>query len=103
MATAEYVLPLGARARMRHFHETRRGKVVAFAVQLEVELQGTWVPVVRYDMAHGRAHVDVYEPPSRKTKQFLDLAPAEALTEADADIMENWERYQAEFLRRNQQ
>ena len=88
---------------MRHFHETRRGKVVAFVVQLEVELQGAWVPVVRYDLAHGRAHIDLHETPSRKTKRFLDLAPAEALTEADTDLMENWEQYQAEFLRRNQQ
>jgi hypothetical protein len=87
---------------MRHTHETRRGKVVAFTVQLEVELHGTWVPVVRYDMAHGQAHMDLYETPWRKTKRFLDLPPAEALTEADADITENWERYQAEFLRRNQ-
>jgi hypothetical protein len=70
-------------------------------VQLEVELRGIWVPVVRYDMAHGRAHIDLYETPARKTKHFLDLSPAEAMTLADEDIKENWKRYQAEFLRRN--
>ncbi len=75
--------------------------MIAFVVQLEVELRGTWVPVVRYDMAHGRAHVDLYETPTRKSKHFLELSAAEAMTLADEDIKENWERYQANFLRRN--
>lgn len=101
MAITEYVYPLGAGARKRHYHETRRGRVLVFAVQLEVELRGAWVPVIRYDMAHGRAHIDLYETLTRKIKQFLALSPAEAMTLADEDIKENWERYQAEFLRRN--
>lgn len=101
VAVTEYVWPLGEGARKRHYHETRHGKVVAFAVQLEVELRGRWVAVVRYDMAHGRAHVDLYQTPTRKRKEFLDLSPAEAMTLADEDIKENWQEYQAEFLRRN--
>lgn len=75
--------------------------MVAFAVQLEVEFEGDWVAVVRYDMAHGRAHVDLYATPTRKTKRLLEFEPPEAMTFADEDIKENWERYQAEFLRRN--
>ncbi len=101
MAIVEYVMALGERARKRHHHETRRGQVVAFVVQLEVELRGAWVPVVRYDMAHGHAHVDIYETPKRKRKQFLSLLPRETMTLAEDDIKDNWERYQAEFLRRN--
>jgi hypothetical protein len=52
-------------------------------------------------VAHGRAHIDLYETPTRKRKQFLELSPAEALTLAEEDLKENWEEYQAEFLRRN--
>lgn len=70
-------------------------------VQLEVELRGVWVPVIRYDMAHGRAHIDLYETPRRKRKQFLELSAAETLSLADEDLKENWEEYRAEFLRRN--
>lgn len=66
MAIVESVRPLGERARVRHYHETRRGRVVAFVIQLE-----------------------------------LDLPPAEAMTLAEEDIKENWERYQEEFFRRN--
>ena len=101
MAIVEYVRALGEGARKRHYHETSRGKVVAFVVQLEVELRGLWVPLVRYDMAHGRAHIDVYETPRRKRKQFLALPPGEVMTLAEEDIRDNWERYQDEFLRRN--
>jgi hypothetical protein len=101
LASVEYVRALGERARERHYHETRRGTVVAFVVQLEVELRGVWVPVIRYDMAHGQAHIDVYETPRRKRKQFLELPPGEVMTLAEEDIRDNWERYQAEFLRRN--
>ena len=101
MASIEYVRALGEGAREWHCHETRRGTVVSFVVQLEVELRGAWVPVIRYDMAHGRAHIDLYETPTRKRKQFLELSPAEALTLAEEDLKENWEEYQAEFLRRN--
>jgi hypothetical protein len=97
----EYVRALGEGARRRHYHETRRGRVLAFVVQLEVELRGVWVPVVRYDMAHGQAHVDVYDTPKRKRKQFLELPPGEVMTLAEEDIRDNWERYQDEFLRRN--
>jgi hypothetical protein len=101
VAIIEYVIPLGERARKRHYHETRRGRIVAFVVQLEVELQGVWLPVIRYDMAHGRAHVDLYETPKRKKKRFLELAPGEAMTLAEEDIKENWEEYQVDFFRRN--
>ena len=103
MAITEYVRPLGEGARKRHYHETQRGRIIAFVVQLEVEVRGSWVPVVRYDMAHGRAHIDLYQAPGRRTKQFLTLSPAEALTLADEDIKENWGRYRKEFLRRSQQ
>jgi hypothetical protein len=62
---------------------------------------GVWVPVIRYDMAHGQAHIDVCDTPRRKRKQFLDLPPGEVMTLAEEDIKDNWERYQAEFLRRH--
>ena len=100
MATTEYVRPLGENARLRHRHETRKGEVTEFAIQLEVYSGGAWVPIVRYDTAHGRPHVDFYVTVRRRTKQFLDLSLAEALTLADEDLKENWERYRDDFLRR---
>jgi hypothetical protein len=55
---------------------------------------------VRYDAAHGFAHRDVYVSRTHKRKEALGLELDEALTQADDDIDENWERYVTSFLRR---
>jgi hypothetical protein len=36
LSITEYVIPLGEDARKRHYHESDKGKVIGFAVQLEV-------------------------------------------------------------------
>jgi len=38
----EYVLSLSHGVGKRHIHETKKGKVVGFAVQLEVMVEGKW-------------------------------------------------------------
>jgi len=95
----EYVWALGENARKRHYHETERGEVLAFTVQLEIFVNGQWRPAVRYDSAHGFAHRDRYFLDGRSTKTDLRLDFNEALTFADEDIKENWEDYRDRFLR----
>jgi hypothetical protein len=85
----------------RHWHRIRRGKVVAFAVQLEILTEETWLPIVRYDAAHGFAHRDVYETRTRKRKERLELDLADALTLADRNIDRNWRRYVEAFRHRS--
>lgn len=99
MSVTEYVIPLGDGARKRHYHESEKGKVAAFVVQLEVFVNNQWREVIRYDSAHGFAHVDRYYLNERKIKKKLDLDLSEALTLADEDIKENWKVYQRVFLR----
>ena len=98
MSVTEYVIPLGENARKRHYHETDKGKVAAFTVQLEVFVNDQWREVIRYDSAHGFAHVDRYYFDGRKVKKELNLKLDEALTLADEDIKENWKAYQKAFL-----
>jgi len=98
LSVIEYVVPLGENARKRHYHETDKGKVIAFAVQLEVLLGGRWEVVIRYDSAHGFAHIDRYYRDGRLVKKEVRLKLAEALTLADEDIKENWKSYQEAFL-----
>ncbi|GBE16831.1 hypothetical protein BMS3Abin15_00655 [bacterium BMS3Abin15] len=98
MRISEYVIPLGENVRKRHYHETDKGKVVAFAVQLEVFVNNQWQVVIRYDSAHGFAHVDRCCIDGRKTKKDLNLKLSEALIVADEDIKENWKIYQKAFL-----
>lgn len=98
MNVTEYVIPLGENARKRHYHETEKGKVTAFAVQLEVLVGDQWKVVIRYDSAHGFAHMDRYYLDDRKVKEELPLKLGEALTLADEDIRENWKAYQKAFM-----
>jgi hypothetical protein len=94
----EYVIPLGEDVRKRHYHETGKGKVISFVVQLEVFVNVEWREVIRYDSAHGFAHIDRYYLDGRKVKKELNLKLSEALTLADEDIKENWKAYQKTFL-----
>ena len=87
--------------RKRHEHIIEKGKVTGFVVQYEIFFEGKWMPVVRYDTAHGYAHKDLINPDGSKEKIFIGVIDLnEALTLADRDINENWERYKERFFRR---
>ncbi len=98
MRINEYVIPLGENARKRHYHEADKGDIIGFAVQLEVLVDDQWKVVIRYDSAHGFAHIDRYYLDGRKVKIELHLKLSEALTLGDEDIKENWKIYQKLFL-----
>ena len=98
MSITEYIIPLDETARKRHYHETRKGKIVSFIVQLEVNFNNEWREVIRYDSAHGFAHIDKYYLDGSKVKNELRLAFDEALTLADEDVKENWKTYKMIFL-----
>jgi hypothetical protein len=93
-----YTRALGEDTRKRHFHRTERGKVINFAVQLEVKVDGVWQPVIRYDCAHDFSHIDRYNIHGEQEKEALQLSYAESLTLADDDIDLNWETYKTRFL-----
>jgi hypothetical protein len=87
--------------RKRHEHLTENGKIMGFVVQYETLLNDKWMPVVRYDTAHGYAHKDLINPDGRKEKILIGVSElTEALTFADKDIIENWARYKDRFMRR---
>lgn len=98
MGEKSYTRALGDDARKRHFHKTERGKVISFAVQLEVKVADIWQPVIRYDCAHDFSHIDRYNMRGEQEKEALQLSYAESLTLADDDIDLNWETYKMRFL-----
>ena len=98
MAEKEYIIPYREDIRKRHYHKTKRGKVVSFAVQLEVKVSDKWKEVVRYDCAHGYAHRDSYNLRGGRAKINLNLGFEETLTLADDDLDDNWESYRNQFL-----
>jgi len=85
--------------RKKHYHFTEAGKVVKFMVQLEVKIEESWKPVIRYDCSHDYAHKDCYNMEGKSKKINLYLDYKDALNLADDDINENWEIYRERFLR----
>ena len=98
MSVTEYVIPLGEKARKRHYHETDKGRIIVFTVQMEVFVNEQWRIVIRYDSVHDIAHTDRFYLDGRKIKKELYLNFNEALTLADEDIKENWKNYKKSFL-----
>lgn len=98
MPEKRYLIPYSLDAQKRHHHETQRGKVVRFMVQLEVFVQGEWKPVIRYDCAHGYAHCDRFNLQGDQVKEDMGMSYEEALTFADDDIDDRWETYRNQFL-----
>ena len=98
MGVTDYVIPLGEGARKRHYHESIKGEVIGFVVQMEIIVEGKWREVIRYDSEHGFPHIDRYYLNGTKAKMELKLKLNEALILADEDIKENWKAYQRDFL-----
>ena len=84
---------------IRHYHRTDHGRVIRFSVQLEIEIKGRWRGVIRYDTAHGYAHIDRFNLRRKRTKERLQLSFSEALTRAERDMKENWWSYRERFLK----
>lgn len=72
--TYDISLEYGVVIRVRSWRD--RNIVTRFTVQLEFydSSQDKWLPVVRYDTAHGEAHVDYINPQGRQyNKVWLNL------------------------------
>ena len=73
------------------------GRVVDFAVVLNIIHKGTEIQVARYDHAHGYTHIDLLDLQGRvDRKEYRDHIPVEqAIRHALDDFKTNWEDYAA--------
>jgi hypothetical protein len=83
-------------------HETRirtrmttnnRGEVTVFTLQLEFRIEDEWLPAVRYDTAHGEAHIDYIDPTGvTYEKVWLSIrSPYNiAMTRAEHELKRDW-------------
>jgi hypothetical protein len=84
--------------RIRHHHFTVKRKVREFTIQYEAFILGKWHPVIRYDTAHGFAHLDRMHPDGSVEKVPLPYWDYnEALTFAEYDINSNREWYRERY------
>ncbi len=75
--------------------ELDRGQVLPFVAQLECLFEDSgWLPVVRYDTAHGFAHRDTMRPNEETEKTEISVRSyKEGLNYAIDDIKANWQAY----------
>ena len=96
----DFLVLLGNDSRIRHFHARIRQQVLEFVVQLEIFTEGRWMPVVRYDTAHGFAHRDTFHGDGKIEKTPLIIVDySSTLTFAELDLRTNWELYRERFLK----
>ena len=96
---ARFTAMLTPEDRYRHYHVRFKKDVISFMIQYETKLEGTWLPVVRYDTRHGFAHRDLINKKGKKQKTPIFARDYnEALTFAEYDIKSNWKIYKHAFL-----
>lgn len=100
MKETEFVIDLGPADRIRENHIRSRGRIIGFTVQFETFWKEEWLPVVRYDSAHGFAHRDLYDIKGRAVKTPLFIRNYnQALTFAELDLKANWRIYRERFVK----
>jgi hypothetical protein len=100
MTKTEYEHILTDKDRIRAHFTVDKGEVVDFLVQYEALINEKWYAVVRFDTAHGFPHIDILHFDGRKEKFSLShLTPNDALTMAQLDVGQNWERYRENYLK----
>ena len=101
MTRKTYVFMLTDEDRKRHEHYKDKGRITRFTVQYETLIDEKWMPVVRYDTAHGFAHKDLLNPDGTQEKIMIGETDwNEVLIMADEDILENWERYKERYFKK---
>ncbi|MBI1741446.1 hypothetical protein HYR54_00055 [Candidatus Acetothermia bacterium] len=85
--------------RERHYHKTEGNNVIYYSVQLEVFVGDSWRVVIRFDCAHGYAHIDRYNLMGERLKAKLDLEFKDALTAAEENMEQKWKLYRQRFMK----
>ncbi len=86
--------------RLRCFYQRQGKEILQFTVQLELNCDGVWQPILRYDNAHGFCHRDTLhaDGTEEKTRVFVGDLNA-SFTYAIADLQANWRVHRDRFLR----
>jgi hypothetical protein len=98
MRTVEFRRLLDEDNALRVRFELESGDVMMFLVQLECKFEDKWLPVVRYDTAHGFAHRDRIHPHQEAEKTEMRVRDFnEGLTVAMFDLVNNWTEHRRRY------
>jgi hypothetical protein len=75
-------------------------KIVDFSVQYLARIRDQWRPIVRFDTAHGRPHMDIsYPDGTQETRDLHFYNYNVALTYAIKNIQDRWKFYRERYER----
>ena len=83
--------------RLRVRLKAEKGDLIDVVYQYETFMDGKWVPIVRYDCAHGFFHRDILKSDGDKENQVISI---DNLKNAEQDIKDRWEWYKERFLKK---
>jgi hypothetical protein len=99
----EFFIYLGNKLndRIRFRFKKEKGEIVDLVAQYETIINEKWMPIVRYDCAHGFFHRDVMHPNGDKEKKLIDVPDLNfAFSYARQDLEDKWEWYKEQYLKR---
>lgn len=89
------------RERLRFKVITSKGKVIDIVIQYETFIDNKWIPIVRYDCAHGFFHRDIMNPDGTQDKSAISIELLEvAIGYAEQELKDNWQNYKNNFLKK---
>lgn len=98
---SDYTITFTEEVRLRLRYRVSGNDVEAFTVQLEMIIDGEWLPVARYDGAHGVPHLDVLDGSGKVLKKtWLAGSFNDVLTTGIEDFRVNWRQYVTRFGKR---
>ncbi len=103
MNEKEFFIYLGSKLndRIRFRFKKEKGEIVDLVAQFETIINEKWIPIVRYDCAHGFFHRDVMHPNGDKEKKLIDVPDLNfAFSYARQDLEDKWEWYKEQYLKR---
>lgn len=95
----EFFILLDESDRIRVQVVVEKKEVTYLVVQYETMIDAQWLPIVRYDAAHGYFHQDLYQGDKQVSKKEISVADLnEGLTYAQKDLEQHWQQYKNKFL-----
>lgn len=87
--------------RLRVCLKVDKGVLIDVVFQYEALIQDRWVPIVRYDCAHGFFHRDILMPNGDKEKQEIAIDNLKSASNyAEQDLKDRWEWYKERYIKK---
>lgn len=85
--------------RLRFKVITKKGLVTDIMIQYESYINNKWVPIVRYDCAHGYFYRDIMNPDGSQDKVAISIEKLEiAIGYSEQELKDNWQNYKNNYL-----